>query len=225
MCIKNKLTLEEQKICPICKNNILGYPAISRKDNKTEICSNCGTLEALKEFILYEKIEEIINSNTPKLIALCGKACTGKTTTVVKLSEYLSYSKNVPIVFFSLELSKECIINKIEHNNSNLFIVDTPGITTDEIRQHLRNLKREKDIKFVVIDYLQLVNYDKSKCLSRNIEIENICKELKELVVELNVSILFTSYLSSRGKNLIEDKEKLKEIDEKIFLDDRTLYC
>ncbi|MBO5004985.1 MAG: hypothetical protein J6D03_07080 [Clostridia bacterium] len=172
------------------------------------------------------EIEELINSNTPKLISLCGKSYTGKTITVIKLSEYLSYNKNVPVVFFSLELSKEGIINRIGHNNSNLFIVDTPGITTDEIGQYVRDLKKEKDIKFVVIDYLQLVNYDKSKCLSRDIEIENICKELKKLVVELNVSILFTSYLSSRGKNLIEDKEKLKEIDERIFLEDNlTLYC
>lgn len=172
------------------------------------------------------EIEELINSNTPKLVALCGKACTGKTITVIKLSEYLSYNKNVPGVFFSLELSKEGIINRIEYNNSNLFIVDTPGITTDEIGKYVRNLKKEKDIKFVVIDYLQLVNYDKSKCLSRDIEIENICKELKKLVVELNVSILVTYHLPLRNKGIIEDKEKLKEIDERIFLEDNlTLYC
>lgn len=37
-------------ICPICNKEIGQYPAISRKDNKTEICSNCGTLEALAAF-------------------------------------------------------------------------------------------------------------------------------------------------------------------------------
>lgn len=51
------------KICPICHNYINGYPALSRKDNKTEICSNCGTLEALKDLkkeLDKEKIKESI---------------------------------------------------------------------------------------------------------------------------------------------------------------------
>lgn len=41
--------------CPKCKNYIQGYPAISRKDNKTKICSECGILEALESFINYPK--------------------------------------------------------------------------------------------------------------------------------------------------------------------------
>lgn len=36
------------KICPKCKCEIVGYPAISRMDNKTEICSGCGQIEALE---------------------------------------------------------------------------------------------------------------------------------------------------------------------------------
>ena len=36
-----------KKICPICNNTYYEPPAISRKDNKTEICPDCGTLEAL----------------------------------------------------------------------------------------------------------------------------------------------------------------------------------
>lgn len=48
----------KNKVCPICKNPIIGYPAISRKDNKTEICPKCGQAEAMKEFyeyMLYER--------------------------------------------------------------------------------------------------------------------------------------------------------------------------
>lgn len=37
-------------VCPICNNELGKYTAISRTDNKTEICSNCGTLEALEAF-------------------------------------------------------------------------------------------------------------------------------------------------------------------------------
>lgn len=39
------------KKCPICGRKITGYPAISRKDGVTEICSDCGTVEALMIFI------------------------------------------------------------------------------------------------------------------------------------------------------------------------------
>lgn len=37
-----------KRICPICGKEYEDYPAISRKDNKTEICPDCGTLEALE---------------------------------------------------------------------------------------------------------------------------------------------------------------------------------
>lgn len=39
-----------KKVCPNCGSDIVGYPALSRKDNKTEICSECGQLEALEDF-------------------------------------------------------------------------------------------------------------------------------------------------------------------------------
>lgn len=38
------------KICPRCSKPYEGHPALSRKDNKTEICSQCGTIEALAAF-------------------------------------------------------------------------------------------------------------------------------------------------------------------------------
>ena len=50
--VKIKITenSDKSKVCPICNKKIGKYPAISRKDNKTEICSNCGTLEAIAAF-------------------------------------------------------------------------------------------------------------------------------------------------------------------------------
>ena len=41
------------KKCPKCGEVIKGYPAISRRDNKTEICSNCGQIEALEDMAKY----------------------------------------------------------------------------------------------------------------------------------------------------------------------------
>ena len=52
MChIINNKNFKIYPVCPRCHNEYDGYPAISRFDNKTEICSACGTIEALHQFI------------------------------------------------------------------------------------------------------------------------------------------------------------------------------
>jgi len=38
-------------ICPVCDKEYDGRPALSRKDNKTLICPNCGVGEAFMDFI------------------------------------------------------------------------------------------------------------------------------------------------------------------------------
>lgn len=47
------------KICPVCKFAIIGHSAISRKDNTTQICSNCATMEALQAFQDYQNKQNI----------------------------------------------------------------------------------------------------------------------------------------------------------------------
>ncbi len=42
--------MENKKQCPRCKCEIIGYPALSRVDNKTDICSECGIKEAMYQF-------------------------------------------------------------------------------------------------------------------------------------------------------------------------------
>ena len=45
-------TIYTESECPKCKRTYRGEGALSRKDNETEICSDCGTAEALMEHIL-----------------------------------------------------------------------------------------------------------------------------------------------------------------------------
>lgn len=44
----SRTRFKELKYCPKCHKQYSGYPAISRVDNKTEICSKCGQIEALE---------------------------------------------------------------------------------------------------------------------------------------------------------------------------------
>jgi predicted RNA-binding Zn-ribbon protein involved in translation (DUF1610 family) len=48
--IMDKNNENKVKVCPRCNNKYVGYPALSRRDNKTYICSDCGTAEAMFDF-------------------------------------------------------------------------------------------------------------------------------------------------------------------------------
>lgn len=41
------------RVCPVCGREYSDYPAISRRDNVTEICPDCGVMEALEDFVAY----------------------------------------------------------------------------------------------------------------------------------------------------------------------------
>lgn len=61
--IKNKKCKNDNKMkCPSCKKEVVGRLALSRKDNKTQLCSECGMREGLSniEFLSPEGIEKII---------------------------------------------------------------------------------------------------------------------------------------------------------------------
>lgn len=53
--IYDKWNIKIYPICPICHKDYSNYPAISRKDNKSKICPQCGTAEALIEFMKQKK--------------------------------------------------------------------------------------------------------------------------------------------------------------------------
>ena len=43
-------TWQSYDVCPRCNRKYRGYPALSRRDNKTDICSDCGTAEAMEDY-------------------------------------------------------------------------------------------------------------------------------------------------------------------------------
>jgi len=55
--MKTTSPLFNQTECPSCGGNIVGFPALSRKDNKTNICSDCGTDEAMADYFNSLKVE------------------------------------------------------------------------------------------------------------------------------------------------------------------------
>jgi ribosomal protein L37AE/L43A len=53
----------DKLICPLCDKTITGFPALSRKDNSTYICSACGTAEAMEDYFRYLVKHRDVNTN------------------------------------------------------------------------------------------------------------------------------------------------------------------
>jgi replicative DNA helicase len=85
----------------------------------------------------------------------------------------------------------------MEITNSKLFIDDTPGITINELRAKARRKKRDEDIQFIAIDYLQLMrSRTKQAENSREREIAEISAGIKGLAKELNIPVLILAQLN-----------------------------
>lgn len=152
----------------------------------------------------FKELDEIITLDNNKFIFIAGEPAIGKTTFAVKLLNNIAI-QNVSSLFFSLELSKESITNE---NAETLFIDDTANVTIDYIEGQCRKFKQEQNIMFVVIDYLQLINY--------NEDMKILGSKIKALAEELNVTILVLSQLSKVKalKPTIEDLKQSKPVAE-----------
>lgn len=85
-----------------------------------------------------------------------------------------------------------------------LFIDDSPNMSMMEIRAKCRRLKQRHDLRFVIVDYLQLMSSPK-KTESRQQEVSELSRALKLLAKELEVPVIAISQLN-RGPEQRSDK-------------------
>jgi len=159
------------------------------------------------------------------LVIVAARPSMGKTAIVLNMAQHAAIENNVPIAVFSLEMSKESLVQRLLtsegrvdaqrlrkgmlHNDdfprlaraagilstAPIWIDDTPGITLLEIRSKARRLKADNNIGMVIVDYLQLIQ-GPSDSESRQQEISQISRSLKALAKELKVPVLALSQLS-----------------------------
>jgi replicative DNA helicase len=84
-----------------------------------------------------------------------------------------------------------------------LYVDDTPGLSIFELRSKARRLAKEKGIKAIMIDYLQLMNANGMHFGNRQEEVSTISRSLKGLAKELNIPVIALSQLN-RG---VESRE------------------
>ena len=170
------------------------------------------------------------------LVIIAGRPAMGKTAFALSLAKNIAIDQNIPVGFFSLEMSDVQLVNRLIANvceisgkkilngqmspdewdrldknlrnmeDAPLFIDDTPGLSIFELRTKARRLVREKKVKIIMIDYLQLMNANGVRFGSRQEEVSTISRSLKGLAKELNIPILALSQLN-RG---LEGREGLE---------------
>ena len=121
-------------------------------------------------------------------VLIAARPSMGKTAFVLNLVDHVAVRKGLPCMIFSLEMSKEQLVNRMlamESNvdsqklrtgnltdsdwdaivegigvigNSKLVIDDTPGISITELRSKCRKMKLEQGLSMIIIDYLQLMS-------------------------------------------------------------------
>ena len=177
------------------------------------------------------------------LILVAARPSMGKTAFVLNIAQYMAFHNDVTAAIFSLEMSKEQLVNrllalesKVDSQNirtgnledeewaklieganiigkSNLIIDDKPGISISELRSKCRKYKMEHNLGVIFIDYLQLMT-GSGRSESRQQEISDISRSLKALARELDVPVVTLSQLSRAVEQRPDHRPMLSDLRE-----------
>ena len=167
------------------------------------------------------------------LIIMAARPSVGKTSLALNIARNTALKADVPVVVFSLEMSKEQVAQRLlcseaaipsqklrngyldedewrrlssalgRLGEAKIYIDDTPSISVMELRTRCRRLKAEHGLGLVVVDYLQLMR-PSHKAENRQQEISEISRSLKGLARELGVPLIALSQLS----RAVEQRQK-----------------
>lgn len=179
--------------------------------------------------------------NKSDLIIVAARPGMGKTALQLAIGQTAArrYTKRVAI--FSLEMSAEQLVQRMiaaetridsqrlrrgdlqEHewpifyesigriSEASLFIDDTPSITPMQLRTKARRLYAEHGLDLIIIDYLQLMQGERS-INNRVQEISEISRGLKGLARELDVPVMAASQLSRAVEQRQEKRPQLSDL-------------
>ena len=178
------------------------------------------------------------------LILIAARPSMGKTAFVLNITDYIAVRRQKTCLIFSLEMSKEQLVNRMLSMESNvdsqklrtgtltdadwdavvegigtigsskLVIDDTPGISIMELRSKCRKVKLEHGLDLVMIDYLQLMSGSGKNGDNRQQEISEISRSLKAIARELSVPVIALSQLSRACETRPDHRPMLSDLRE-----------
>lgn len=177
------------------------------------------------------------------LVLIAARPSMGKTAFALNVAQYAAIKGRVPTAIFSLEMSKEQLVNRMLCseamvdaqkvrtgelgddewtnllngaailNDSPIYIDDTPGITVGEMKAKCRKLKLEKGLGLILIDYLQLMS-GSGNGESRQQEVSEISRSLKALAREMEAPVVALSQLSRACEARADHRPMLSDLRE-----------
>ena len=177
------------------------------------------------------------------LIVLAARPSMGKTALALNIARNAAINNNMKLGFFSLEMSTQQLTERLlsseaeisshlvrtgklpkrdwsklsEAANSlsqaNIYIDDSPGLNIMELRAKARQMKLDKNIDMILVDYLQLL-HKQGKVESRQQEISYISRSLKALAKELNIPIIALSQLSRAPESRSDHRPIMSDLRE-----------
>ena len=177
------------------------------------------------------------------LVLIAARPSMGKTAFVLNVVRTVAMKKKRPCMIFSLEMSKEQLVNRllsmesdidaqklrtgnltdadwdslvkavVNVSKAELVIDDTPGISMTELRSKCRKVKLEKGLDLIVIDYLQLMSGGKRN-ENRQQEISEISRNLKALAREMECPVVALSQLSRAPEQRPDHRPMLSDLRE-----------
>jgi replicative DNA helicase len=178
------------------------------------------------------------------LIILAARPAMGKTTLVTNLAYNVATIAKQPVLFFSLEMSKEQLVDRMladasgvdswnirtgnlsdedfsklseamgEMAEAPIFIDDTPGLSVLEMRTKGRRAAHDAPLGLIIVDYLQLMQGSGRDNGNRVQEVSEISRGLKLIARELNVPLIALSQLSRSVENRTPQIPQLADLRE-----------
>ncbi len=177
------------------------------------------------------------------LIVIAARPSMGKSAFMTCIAEHAGMILKVPVAMFSLEMSKEQLIQRMlcsrarvdahkvrtgflaqsdwpaltsaaaKLSEAPIYIDDTPGLSALELKAKARRLKAQFDIKMIIVDYLQLMQ-GAANSESRQQEISEISRSLKALARELHLPVIAISQLSRAVESRNDHRPQLSDLRE-----------
>jgi len=172
-----------------------------------------------------------------QLIVVAARTSVGKSIATMNFAQHAAWVHNMPSLIFSLEMFDveigmrllsagariplhTVVTGKLteddwtraarfagETDNAPLFIDGSANVTLADIRTRARRLHRQRGLRLIVVDYLQLVETTRAE--SRQQAVATVSRGLKLLAMELQVPVIAVSQLN-RGPEQRTDKRPTK---------------
>ena len=176
-------------------------------------------------------------------IIIAGRPSMGKTALALNIALNAALIDKVSVAIFSLEMSSlqlgirllgcDAMIDAWKlrkgalHDDDYLrltdsanrlselpiYIDDSSGLSSLEIKAKARRLKKKHNISLVIIDYLQLMQ-SKKAVESRQLEISDISRSLKALAKDLDIPVLAVSQLNRKVEDRPNKRPMLADLRE-----------